>query len=322
MNELFIKSKSKTNPEYGYIPENRPILDYLDKGVINLDKPSGPTSHEIDSWVKIILGVGKTGHGGTLDPKVTGILPIGLNSATRVMQLLSYASKGYVAIMTLHDDVDEEKIYNIFNEFQGKIYQTPPLKSAVKRELRVRTVYTSKILEISKRNVLFKIDCEAGTYVRTYIHDIGEALGVGAHMAELRRTRAGSFDEYKNMITLQELTDAFYYWHEEGNELYLRNCIMPMERATEDLPKVIIKDSAVEAICNGANLALGGINEISAEIKKNQRVIIETIKGELVASAKSLFDFEEILISNPKIVFDTEKVFMKIGIYPKMWGKS
>jgi H/ACA ribonucleoprotein complex subunit 4 len=322
MKELFIKSKSKTNPEYGQVPENRSILDYLDKGVINLDKPSGPTSHEIDSWVKIILNIEKTGHGGTLDPKVTGVLPIGLNSATRVMQLLSYSSKEYVAIMTLHDDVDEEKIYNIFNEFQGKIYQIPPLKSAVKRELRVRTVYNVKILEISKRNVLFKIDCEAGTYVRTYIHDIGEALGVGAHMAELRRIRAGSFNEYKNMITLQDLTDAFYYWHEEGNESYLRNCIMPMEKATEHLEKVIIKDSAVEAICNGANLASGGINSMSPEIKKHQIIIIETIKGELVASAKSLFDFEEILKSDSKIVFDTEKVFMKPGIYPKMWGKS
>ncbi|MDR2623091.1 MAG: RNA-guided pseudouridylation complex pseudouridine synthase subunit Cbf5 [Methanobrevibacter sp.] len=319
MKEIVVKSKSKTNPEYGNIPAKRPIIEYLDKGVINLDKPHGPTSHEIDSWVKIVLNLEKTGHGGTLDPKVTGVLPIGLNSATRVMQLLSLASKEYVSMMTLHDEVEEERIHNIFNEFQGKIYQIPPIKSAVKRELRVRNIYGGEILEISKRNVLFKIDCEAGTYVRTYCRDIGEALGVGAHMAELRRVRVGPFDEHNNLITLQDLTDAFYYWKEENKELYLRNAVIPMEKATEHLPKVIIKDSAVEAICNGANLASGGINALSPEIKKYQRVIIESMKGELVASARSLFSFEEIIISDSGIVFDTEKVFMKPGVYPQMW---
>ncbi|MDR2830493.1 MAG: RNA-guided pseudouridylation complex pseudouridine synthase subunit Cbf5 [Methanobrevibacter sp.] len=319
MEELTIKSKSKTNPEYGNIPSKRPIVEYMDKGVINIDKPSGPTSHEIDSWVKIILNLKKTGHGGTLDPKVTGVLPIGLNSATRVMQLLSLASKEYVAIMTLHGDIEEKRIHDVFDEFQGKIYQIPPIRSAVKRELRVRNIYSSEILEVSKRNILFKIDCEAGTYVRTYCHDIGEALGVGAHMAELRRIRAGPFDESNNLITLQDLTDAFYYWKEEDNELYLRDAIMPMEKATEHLSKVIIKDSAVEAICNGANLASGGINALSPEIKKHQRVVIETMKGELVASAQSLFNFEEIFVSNSGLVFDTEKVFMRPGIYPQMW---
>ncbi|MDR3222371.1 MAG: RNA-guided pseudouridylation complex pseudouridine synthase subunit Cbf5 [Methanobrevibacter sp.] len=319
MKEIVIKSKSKPNHEYGNIPTKRPIVEYLDKGVINLDKPSGPTSHEIDSWVKIILHLEKTGHGGTLDPKVTGVLPIGLNSATRVMQLLSSASKEYIAIMTLHNDVEEERVYNIFNEFQGKIYQIPPLKSAVKRELRVRNIYNSEILEIHGRDILFKIDCEAGTYVRTYCHDIGEALGVGAHMAELRRIRAGPFKEKDNIITLQDLTDAFYYWREENNESYLRSAVMPMEKAIEYLPTVIIKDSAVEAICNGANLASGGINALSTEIKKNQRVIIETLKGELVASAKPLFNFEEIITSDSGLMFDTEKVFMKPGIYPQMW---
>ncbi|MDR1721664.1 MAG: RNA-guided pseudouridylation complex pseudouridine synthase subunit Cbf5 [Methanobrevibacter sp.] len=319
MNKLVIKSKSTTDSQYGCIPEDRPIEEYLDKGVINLDKPSGPTSHEIDSWVKRILHVEKTGHGGTLDPKVTGILPIGLDSATRVIQLLSDASKEYVCLMTLHDELDEELIRNVFNEFQGKIYQIPPLRSAVKRELRVRTVYYSEILEIDNRDVLFKIGCEAGTYVRTYCHDIGEALGVGAHMAELRRTEVGSFTENNNLITLQELTDAFYYFENEEDESQIRKCIMPMERASAHLAKVVIKDSAVEAICNGANLAAGGVVGLSENIKKGQRVAIETLKGELVASAYSLVNFEEIMIASSGILFDTDKVFMKPGIYPALW---
>lgn len=259
MKKLLIKSEGSTDPKFGCRPQDRPIEEHISKGVINLDKPSGPTSHEIDSWVRRILNVEKTGHGGTLDPKVTGVLPIGIDSATRVIQLLLAAPKEYVCLMTLHQDVSEDSIRSIFNEFRGKIYQTPPVKSAVKRELRVRTIYYADILEIDGRDVLFKIGCEAGTYVRTYCHDIGEALGTGAHMAELRRTQVGSFTENNNLITLQDLTDAYYYWDKENDESYLREYILPMETATEHLPKVFIRDSAVDAICHGADLAAGGI---------------------------------------------------------------
>jgi H/ACA ribonucleoprotein complex subunit 4 len=319
MEKLLIKSKSTTDSSFGFKPQERPIEEYIDKGVINLDKPSGPTSHEIDSWVRRILKSEKTGHGGTLDPKVTGVLPIGINSATRVIQLLLSAPKEYVCLMSLHKDLSEDKIRNIFDEFQGKIFQTPPLKSAVKRELRVRNVYYSNILEISGRNILFRIGCEAGTYVRTYCHDIGEALGTGAHMAELRRTEVGPFNENKDLVTLQDITDAFYYWNVEGDESYLRKYILPMEWTVEFLPKVLIRDSAVDAICHGANLASGGIVGLSENIKKGNSVAILTLKGELVASAESLYNLEDIIESSLGIVFDTKKVFMKPGIYPMMW---
>ena len=319
MEKLFIKSKSTTDSSFGFKPQERPIEEYIDNGVINLDKPSGPTSHEIDSWVRRILKSEKTGHGGTLDPKVTGVLPIGINSATRVTQLLLSAPKEYVCLMTLHKDLAEDRIHNIFSEFQGKIFQTPPLKSAVKRELRVRNIYYSNILEIAGRDILFKIGCEAGTYVRTYCYDIGEALGTGAHMAELRRTKVGPFNENENLTTLQELTDAFYYWNVEEDESYLRKCILPMEKAVEFLPKVLIRDSAVDAICHGANLASGGIVGISENIKKGKTVAILTLKGELVASAEALYDLEDIIQSSSGLIFDTKKVFMKPGIYPMMW---
>lgn len=316
---LLIKSKANTNPNYGSKPQDRSIEEHISKGIINLDKPSGPTSHEIDSWVRRILNSEKTGHGGTLDPKVTGVLPIGIDTATRVIQLLLAAPKEYVGLMTLHKDVDEESVRAIFKEFHGKIYQTPPVKSAVKRELRVRTIYYADILEIEGRDVLFKIGCEAGTYVRTYCKDIGEALGVGAHMAELRRTQVGSFTEDNNLVTLQDLTDAYYYWDKENNESYLRECILPMETATEHLSKVFIRDSAVDAICHGANLAAGGISSLSDDIKKNDEIVIFTLKGELVASATALFNVEDILMASEGIMFNTKKVFMNTGVYPMMW---
>ena len=316
---LITKSKSFTNPEYGCKPEEREITDYISKGVINLDKPSGPTSHEVDSWVKRILKLDKTGHGGTLDPKVTGVLPVGLADATRAIQLLLTAPKEYVCLLTFHSDIEESEIRRVFEEFTGKIFQLPPVKSAVKRELRTRNVYYSTIYEIKGRDVLFRIGCEAGTYVRTYCHNIGEALGVGAHMAELRRTQVGSFREKENLVTLQDVTDAYHFYIEDGDESFLREAIMPMERAADYLPKVILKDSAVDAICHGADLASGGVAYLSDNIKKDDIVAIETLKGELVGAGNALFDSDGILEAEGGFVVNTSKVLMKPDTYPRLW---
>lgn len=320
MDDYLIKSKSKTNPDYGCDPYERPIEEHISKGVINLDKPSGPSSHEVDSWVKRILHVNKTGHGGTLDPKVTGVLPIGIDAATRVSQLLLPAGKEYVCLMTMHKEMPEDQVYGIFDQFTGKIYQTPPVKSAVKRELRVRTIYYATIYEIKGKDVLFRVGCEAGTYIRTLCHDIGEALGCGAHMAELRRTRAGPFNERNDdLVNLHDLTDAYHFWVEDGDESYLRNAIKPMEVAADHLPQIFIKDSAVEAICQGAKLAAGGISMLSKGIKRGDLVAIKSLKGELVASGIALASTEEIMNADSGLVVNTNKVFMQPGVYPMAW---
>ena len=308
MDDYLIKSKSKTNPDYGCNPYERPIEEHISKGVINLDKPSGPSSHEVDSWVKRILHVNKTGHGGTLDPKVTGVLPIGIDAATRVSQLLLPAGKEYVCLMTMHKEMPEDQIYEIFDQFTGKIYQTPPVKSAVKRELRVRTIYYATIYEIKGKDVLFRVGCEAGTYIRTLCHDIGEALGCGAHMAELRRTRAGPFNERNgDLVNLHDLTDAYHFWVEDGDE------------SADHLPQIFIKDSAVEAICQGAKLAAGGISMLSKGIKRGDLVAIKSLKGELVASGIALASTEEIMNADSGLVVNTNKVFMQPGVYPMAW---
>ena len=319
MADLLIKAEGETDPDYGTFPDERPIEDHIKRGIVNLDKPSGPTSHEIDSWVKRILGVEKTGHGGTLDPKVTGVLPIGIDYATRAIQMLLGADKEYVCLMHMHEKISETEIREILKEFQGKIFQTPPLKSAVKREMRVRTIYYVNILEIDGQDVLFKIGCEGGTYIRKYCHDVGEALGIGAHMAELRRTKSGPFTEDETLTTLQDLTDAYHIWKEEGDESFLRDCILPMELAVKHLPKIIIRDSAVDAVCHGADLATGGIVSLDDKIKENDTVAIMTLKGELVAAGESLKTSKEIYKANKGIVIDVKKVFMEPGTYPKMW---
>ncbi len=318
--EIVIKDeKAETNPKWGFPPDKRPIEMHMQFGVINLDKPPGPTSHEVVAWVKRLLNLQKAGHGGTLDPKVTGVLPVALERATRVVQALLPAGKEYVALMHLHGDVPEDKIRAVMKEFEGEIIQRPPLRSAVKRRLRTRKVYYIEILEIDGKDVLFRVGVEAGTYIRSLIHHIGLALGVGAHMAELRRTRSGPFKEDETLVTLHDLIDAYHFWKEDGIEEYFRKAIQPMEKAVEHLPKVWIRDSAVAAVTHGADLAVPGIVKLHKGIKPGDLVAIMTLKDELVALGKAKMTTQEMLTKTRGIAVDVEKVFMPREWYPKMW---
>ncbi len=221
--------------------------------------------------------------------------------------------------MRLHAPVSEEKIRKVCQEFVGPIYQRPPLKSSVKRVVRVRTIYYIDVLEISGKDVLMRVGCQAGTYIRKLCHDIGIVLGVGAHMQELRRTRSGPFKEDETLVTLYDLRDAYDTWIEEGDESLLRKVIQPVEAAVKHLPKVVIRDSAVDAICHGADLAAPGVLRLETGIKKNSLIAIMTQKGELVALGQARMTTQEILEAEKGIVAKTIRVIMDRGTYPKMW---
>ncbi len=223
--------------------------------------------------------------------------------------------------MKLHGDVPREKLEEVFSEFVGKIYQKPPLRSSVKRVVRVKTIYYLKILEVSGRYVLFRVGCEAGTYIRKLCHDIGEVLGVGAHMKELRRTRVGPLKEDETLVTLHDVLDAYKFWIEEGDERWIRKVIMPMERAIEHIPKVVIRDTAVDAICNGATLAVPGILRIETGIKRGDLVAIMTQKGELVALGKALMTSEEMYERERGLAVKPVRVIMERGTYPPVWKR-
>lgn len=320
MVEYDFKQEADTDYTYGCAPSERSLEEHISKGIINVDKPAGPTSHEVDNWVKDIMHVSKTGHGGTLDPKVTGVLPVAMDTATKSLQFLLFSPKEYVCLMRLHQPIEEDKIIDILDEFTGKIYQLPPVKSAVKRELRVRNIYEIKLLEIrDNQDVLFRIKCESGTYIRKYCHDVGEALGCGAHMAELRRTMAGSFKEDDTLTTLQDVTDAYHFYKEDGDEKYLRDIIQPMEHTTRYVKKVYVKDSAVDAICHGASLASSGIVKLNNQIHENNVVAVMTLKDELLAMGKSLYSADDIVQMDTKFVVNIQKVFILPNTYPKMW---
>ena len=309
-----------TNPLYGIPPEKRTVEHNLENGVINIDKPPNPTSHEVAAWVRQILKISKTGHGGTLDPQVTGCLPVATGRGTRAIQVLLPAGKEYVGIGKIHGPSSESELRKAAERFQGKIYQMPPVRSNVKRRLRVRTIYYLEILDFFDRNYLFRVGCQAGTYIRKLCVDIGLALGSNGHMRELRRTRSGPFFE-SSAISLQTLRDAAYYYFEEGNPALMNQHLHPIEAALVHLPFVKIRDTAIDAICHGASLTAPGIVKVSSDIEPGRLTAIKSLKDEAVALGLATRSTKDIMNDKNGIVIATDTVLMKRGTYPKGWRK-
>ncbi len=318
---MLIKDPDAIPDKWGKRPSDRSVGELLAAGVIALDKPRGPTSHQVTAWVRDAIHVEKIGHGGTLDPYVSGILPICTGKAVKLTDLVLSSHKEYVCLMTLHGDMPEKKIRTVIKTFEGKIYQMPPVRSAVKRQLRIRNVESIDILEIEGRNILFRIACDAGTYVRTICTDIGEALGCGGNMLELRRPSSGVMNE-KNAATLHDIADAYIFWQQDGREEWLRSIIKPMEVLVEPLPKIIVKATAVDAICHGADLNIQGIHMLDDEIRKNALVALMTARGELIAIGKMMMSSGKIMSTGQGKAVDVERVLMEPGHYPKMWHYS
>ncbi len=316
-----IKVKANTNPNYGKSPSELSVAERIQNGVVFLDKPSGPSSHQVVSWVKEILHIDNAGHSGTLDPKVTGVLSVALGKATRGLQGLLQSGKEYVGIMKLHASVPKNKLTAVMHGFIGDIQQVPPVRSAVKRQRRTRRVYYLTILETNNRDVLFQVGCEAGTYIRTLCVDIGKKLGCGAHLAALRRTRVGSISE-KDTVILQDVKDAYHYYSEESDSQLLDSVIHPMEKLLVDLPKIVVRDSAVDAICHGAELAVPGVVELDSTIKNGDVVAMLTLKGEGIAIGTATYSTEQIIEKDTGICVSPHRVLMNKNTYPSVWKKS
>jgi H/ACA ribonucleoprotein complex subunit 4 len=251
---------------------------------------------------------------------VTGVLPITLEDSTKIVQAFLYSGKEYVCVMKLHGDAEETRVRRVLAEFEDEIYQRPPLRSSVKRQIRTRRIYYNEFLEQDGRNVLFKVGCEGGTYIRKLCYDMGEIIGVGAHMQELRRTRAGPFTENgENHVTLHEVAYWFSEWQEKKDPQILRKFIQPMETALALIPKIVVRDSAVDALCHGANLTVPGVLSAESQIAKGSMVAVLTLKGEAVALAKAQLSTQEILDANRGTVASLERVLMPRGTYPKVW---
>ena len=295
-----------------------PIHVWNHAGIIVIDKPRGPSSHQVAAWVGKMLGC-QVGHAGTLDPQVSGVLLIMLGNAVRLAPLLLQHDKEYVCLMRLHGDVDKTRIEHICTEFTGRLYQRPPRKSAVKRVLRIRTIRKLDILDNEGRLVLFRIQCDAGTYIRSLCHHMGLALGVGAHMVELRRTRSGAFSE-QEMYTLHDMQDACVA-AKAGDYTAVSSMILSVDAAVPDLPTVIVRDTAIDAICRGAVLA--GVGVISCdEFKKNQTVAVLSQKKEFICLGRALVPSDSFKPGETGLVIAPTTVFLPPGTYPRGWIKS
>ncbi len=276
------------------------MTELLNFSLINIDKPTGPTSYSISEFVKRQLKLKKTSHMGTLDPKVTGVLPITLGRACKLAGYFIKHDKEYVGILQTHKNQNIEELQKIIDKnFVGKIKQTPPHRSAVKREERERTVYNWDLIEEKEnREFLFRCKVEGGTYIRKICSDLGEMIG-GAHMGELRRTQAGIFDESK-IYNLYDFKSALDKW-KDGDEKELREMLVPAEDAIKKvLPTVEVDKSAIKSLYIGKPL-------FSSNVVGNPRIKVGAV---FALFCKNVFigiykkSEEEIIFARSEFVFN------------------
>lgn len=315
--ELAELDQDVTDPALGTRPGERTLEQALRYGLIILDKPPGPTSHEAVAWVKRMLGLEKAGHSGTLDPQVSGVLPLGLGEATKALGVLLLDSKEYCAVGRFHSMPEPEKLAGVVSEFTGPIHQKPPQRSAVLRRTRTRTVHELEVVERRERLALVRVRCESGTYVRKLLYDMGEVLGPGATMIELRRTRVAHFGE-SELVTMHQLADAAAA-RKEGDPSQLASLLLPVEAALAGLKSAVIRDSAVDAMCHGAQLAVPGVLRVSPGLARGDLAAVYTMKGEAVALAEAVMSEQQMREAAKGQAFMTRRIIMQPGTYPRGW---
>lgn len=304
-------------------PLRRTIKEYLHYGVMNLDKPANPSSHEVVAWIKRIMRVEKTGHSGTLDPKVTGCLIVCIDRATRLVKAQQSAGKEYVGIVRLHAALESEHtLYKAVETLTGQLFQRPPLIAAVKRQLRIRSIYKSKLIEYDSARHLgvFWVSCEAGTYIRTLCVHLGLLVGTGGHMQELRRVRSGCLSEADNLVTMHDVLDSQYVFDTTKDEGYLRRTVMPLEVVLTSYKRLVVKDSAVNAICYGAKLMSPGLLRFADNIETGDEVVMLTTKGEAIATGIAQMNTSVMATVDHGVVAKIKRVIMERDTYPRRWG--
>ncbi|KAF2666422.1 putative rRNA pseudouridine synthase [Microthyrium microscopicum] len=322
---LLVRTGHFTPLSYGSTPHNRDLKSYISSGVINLDKPSNPSSHEVVSWIKRMLRVEKTGHSGTLDPKVTGCLIVCIDRATRLVKAQQGAGKEYMTVIRFHDKIEggEAQFARALETLTGALFQRPPLISAVKRQLRIRTIHEAKLIEFDNARHLaaFWVSCEAGTYIRTLCVHLGLLLGVGAHMQELRRVRSGAMSENDgNMVTCHDVLDAQWMYDNSLDESMLRKVIQPLETLLTGYKRLVVKDSTVAAITYGAKLMLPGLLRFEAGIENGEEVVLITTKGEAIAIGIAQMTTVEMTTCDHGCCAKVKRVIMERDTYPRTWG--
>ena len=316
-----IQLGDKSKPSNHVIdPENLTIEQRLSSGFILLDKPPGPTSHQIASWVRDLLGLERLGHGGTLDPFATGVLPLMAGKSMKLTKGILKTDKTYIAVLKFAQETNAEALNDVIDKLTGRIYNVPPEISAVKVQVRTRKIYSFELIESTSKQAIVKIACEAGTYIRTIARDMGLLLGYNVELKELRRENSGRFN-LMDCVTLQEIADAVWLWKECDNSTALEKIIHPTEKLLLDKPYIIVKDSAASALCHGAPLLRPGLIEVSDKLSNGLEVAAFTSKNEVVGIVKMSKDFTEISNETSGEIGKPVMILMEQERYPPQWNK-
>lgn len=316
-----LDKNAETNEKYGCRPNDRSITELLDSGIILINKSSGPTSHQLTAWARNLLGLNRLGHGGTLDPFATGLLTLLCGKATKITNIVLNSNKSYVAVIRFENPVAEDDLKELLISLNGDIYNVPPKESAVKVQVRSRSIYSMNLLDLddSGKVAIINLSCNAGTYVRTLTKDIGLLLGNNCDLIELHRDMTGNFDE-SMACTMHQLTDAVFLWQNQGDDRGLKRLMSPIEIILNKLPKIYVKDGAVSAVSHGAPLAKPGIVRAAKGIKKGDSVIILSLKEEAVAIATLNVNSEDLVNMSSGQVATAQSVLMVPGTYPQTWA--
>ncbi|MEE3082799.1 MAG: RNA-guided pseudouridylation complex pseudouridine synthase subunit Cbf5 [Candidatus Thermoplasmatota archaeon] len=320
MNNIVADADAITSDVHGCPPSERTVEELIEAGIVVIDKPSGPNSHQVSAWARDLLGVEKLGHGGTLDPFATGVLVLLSGKSMRLTKKVLNHKKTYICVLQSDAPFDPEMLESALVRLSGEVYNVPPEVSAVKVQVRTRKI-ENKLLEVSGKDAVIQVDCEAGTYIRTLARDLGLLLSVPIKLKELRRTQSGRFSEHST-ITMQQLADAIWLWKDKGDETAIRRILAPIESLVSDLPSVVVKDGAASAIAHGASLLRPGIVSITADLARGDTVQILTLKGELVGIGSMKVRSDIITEMEEGVIVKPNSVFLSADTYPRAWKKS
>ena len=317
---IILEKNAKTSPDHGTIPSERTIDQLLESCFILLDKSPGPSSHQVSAWARDMMGLEKLGHGGTLDPFASGLLPLLSGKAMRLTGKILTHDKSYLALFKFGKELERSEIEDKMAMLTGKVYNVPPEISAVRVQVRTRKISKFDILDFDGTSLLTHIECEAGTYVRTMARDLGLLLDTPVELKELRRPKSGEFS-LSQSITMQQLADAYWLWKEKGEEDAMLRILHPIEDMLSDLPRVVVKDGAAAALSHGAPLLRPGVVSIDEDLNVGSEVLLVTMKGEAVAIAKMSQNSKVIPDMNQGEVAKPNCVLMKEDTYPRSWKK-
>ena len=321
MNRIILDSEAKTDASIGKIPDMRSVEERLNSGFILLDKPAGPSSHQVASWARDMFGLERLGHGGTLDPFATGVLPLMAGKSMKLTKKILTHNKTYICVFRFASEPDVEALNEVIAKMTGRIFNVPPEISAVKIQVRSRRIFKFEQLDIKNSQMVARIECEAGTYIRTMARDMGLLLGMKVELKELRRETSGVFT-LDDCVTLQELADAYWLWKECEQPEALLRIIHPVEKLLLDYPSAIVKDSAAAALAHGAPLLRPGIVSIDSNISEGRDIVINTMKGETVGLVKLIVSSDSVKEMESGEIARPSMVLLDQDLYPRRWKKS